>query len=131
MHHWTVHAKVEFPRFPPDVRSWRVHSTTFDPELRNERFTLMYFMGFPAILSALQPFQICMFNRKNGKLTFSNGCQLVGKRFMSNWHVSLDSTCKVEFQKFPPDVRSWGGPFHGMGPFTRFDTFPVLLCASP
>ena len=25
----------------------------------------------------------------------------------------------------------WGGPFHGMGPFTRFDTFPILLCASP
>ena len=22
MHHWTVHGKVEFPKFPPDVRSW-------------------------------------------------------------------------------------------------------------
>ena len=31
-----VHAKVEFPRFPPDVTTGRVHSTTFDPELRNE-----------------------------------------------------------------------------------------------
>ena len=36
MHHWTVHAKVEFPRFPADVRTWGVHSITFDPELRNE-----------------------------------------------------------------------------------------------
>ena len=36
MHHWTVHAKVEFQRFPPDVRTQAVHSTTFDPELRNE-----------------------------------------------------------------------------------------------
>ena len=116
MHHWTVHAKVEFHKFPPDVRSrvesipqllnlnsvmnlknfpimggvhsitfhpelrnkfkifpiLGVHSTTFDPELRNERFILISFMGFPAILSTLQPFHICIFNRKNSKLTFSN-----------------------------------------------------------
>ena len=36
MHHWTVHAKVEFPKFPADVRTGGVHSITFDPELRNE-----------------------------------------------------------------------------------------------
>ena len=41
-----------------------VHSTPFDPELRNERFTLISFMGFPAILSTLQPFEICIYNRK-------------------------------------------------------------------
>ena len=35
MHNWTVHAKVEFHKFPPDVRSGS-HSTTIDPELRNE-----------------------------------------------------------------------------------------------
>ena len=38
--------------------------TTFNPELRNERFTLISFMGFPSILSTLQPFEICIFNRK-------------------------------------------------------------------
>ena len=54
-----------------------VHSATFDPELRNESFALISCMGFPAILSALQPFQICIFNRKYGKLTFSNGPQLM------------------------------------------------------
>ena len=64
MHHWRVHAKVEFPRFPPDVRTRGVHSTTFDAELRNIHFALISFMGFPAILSALQPFQICIYNRK-------------------------------------------------------------------
>ena len=37
---------------------WGVYSTTFYLELRNERFTLISFMGFPAILSTLQPFQI-------------------------------------------------------------------------
>ena len=71
MHHWTVHEKVDFPKFPPDT--WGVYSTTggsgvysttFDPELRNERFTLISFMGFPAILSTLQAFEICIFNRK-------------------------------------------------------------------
>ena len=36
MHHWTVHGKVDFPKFPADVSFAGVHSTTFDPELRNE-----------------------------------------------------------------------------------------------
>ena len=62
MHHWTVHGKVDFPKFPADVSFAGVQLTTF--ELRNERFTLISFMGFPAILSTLQPFQICIFNRK-------------------------------------------------------------------
>ena len=64
MQHWTVHEKVEFPKFPADPGG--VYSTpfaTFDPELRNERFTLISFIGFPAILSTLQPFEICIFNR--------------------------------------------------------------------
>ena len=46
------------------VGSQGVHSTTFDPKLRNERFTLISFNVFLAILSALQPFQIYIFNRK-------------------------------------------------------------------
>ena len=74
MHHWTVHEKVDFPKFPPDTwgglfhnflgGSWGVYSTTFDPELRNERFTVISFMGFPTILSTLQAFEIYIFNRK-------------------------------------------------------------------
>ena len=59
--------------FDPELRievkkfsyvGWGVYSTTFGPELRNERFTLISFIGFPAILSTLQPFEICIFNRK-------------------------------------------------------------------
>ena len=68
MHHWTVHAKVELKTFPADDRCGGsipqllilypgmhsnfffnlrgVHSTTFDPELRNKRFTLIFVMGF-------------------------------------------------------------------------------------
>ena len=76
-----------------------VHSTTFDPELRNERFTLISFMGLPTILSALQPFQICFFNRKYSKLMCSNGPQLMGKRFKANLHASLDGTCKSRISK--------------------------------
>ena len=71
-----------------------VHSTTFDAEVRNVSFALISFMGFPAILNALQPFQICICNSKYSKLTFSNGSQLMGKRFMANLHASLESTCK-------------------------------------
>ena len=28
MHHWTVHGKVDFPKFPADVSFAGVHSTT-------------------------------------------------------------------------------------------------------
>ena len=90
MNHWRVHPKVEFSRLPPDVRTWGVliifhyvqatselktfrrsgqmgginHLSTFDADLRNVCFALISFMGFPAILSALQPFQMCIYNRK-------------------------------------------------------------------
>ena len=77
-----------------------VHSTTFDPKLRNERFTLISFVQFLAILSVLQSFQICIFDRKNSISTFSNGPQLMEKGLWQicthNWTVHA----KVEFQKF-------------------------------
>ena len=47
------------------------HLSTFDADLRNVSFAMIAFMGFPAILSALQPFQMCIYNRKYNKLTFS------------------------------------------------------------
>ena len=40
------------------------HLSTFDADLRYVCFALTSFMGFPAILSALQPFQMCNYNRK-------------------------------------------------------------------
>ena len=44
---------------------WGVnHLSTFDADLRNVSFALISFMGFPAILSTLQPFQMCIYNRK-------------------------------------------------------------------
>ena len=100
MHHWRVHAKVEFPRW--------VYSTTFDAELRNVSFAFISFMGFPALLSALQPFQICIYNRKYRTLTFSNGSQLMGKRFMANLHASLESVCKSRISKISTRCQNWG-----------------------
>ena len=67
---WGVHSRI----FNPDLRNTfknfsnarGVHSTTLHLQLRNERFTLIFtlisFMGFPAILSTLQPFQMCILN---------------------------------------------------------------------
>ena len=86
-----------------------VHTTTLDAELRNASFALISFMGFPAILSTLQPFQICNYNRKYSKLTFSNGCQLMNKRFMANLHASLESTCKSRISKIYIRCQNWGG----------------------
>ena len=97
-----------FPRFPPDISPGGVLSTTFELELRNKRFTFISFMGFPAILSALQPFQMCFFNGKCSKLTFSNGPQLMGKRFMANLHASLDSTCKSRISEMCMTCQPWG-----------------------
>ena len=72
--------KQNFQNFQQMSDPRGVHSTTFHLELRNERFILISFMGFPTILSTLQPFQICIFNRKQSKLTSSNGPQLMGKK---------------------------------------------------
>ena len=76
------------------------HLSTFDPELRNVSSALISFMGFPAILSALQPFQICIQKRKYSKLTFSNGSQLMGKGL---WHICMHHWrvhAKRNFQDF-------------------------------
>ena len=85
-----------------------VYSTTFHHELRNERFTLISFIGFTAILSTLQPYQICICNRKYSKWTFSNGPHMMGKRFMANLHASLDSTWKSRFSQ---NFTSYGGVY--------------------
>ena len=99
--------------------TWGVHSTTFHLKLRNERFTLMSFMGFPAILSTLQPFQMCIFNENYSKLTFSNGPQVMGKRFMANLHASLDSTWKSRFSKISTRCQLQGGPFNTFWSWTK------------
>ena len=107
IHHWRVHAKVEFPISPPDVRTGG-SITTFDAELRNVSFVLISFMGFPAILHALQPFQISIYNRKYSKLTFSNDSQLIRKWFMTNLHTSLESTCKSRISNISTRCQNWG-----------------------
>ena len=89
---------------------WQVdHFSTFDPELRNVCFALLSFMGFPAILSALQPFQIYIYKRIYSKWTFSNGSPLMGKRFMANLHASLESTCKSRISNIFHQMSVLGG----------------------
>ena len=80
---------------------WGVHSTTFHLELRNERFTLISFMGFPTILNTLQPFQICIFNRQQSKLTSSNGPQPMGKKCYGKFACIIGPYMeKQNFQNF-------------------------------
>ena len=101
---------MNFKTFSCWVRG--VHSTTFD-KLRNERFTLIFFMGF----------QISIFNKKS-KLTFSNGPQLMEKHLwqivMHHWTVHA----KEEFQNFS----SWvtGGSFHIFDPKLRNERFTLI-----
>ena len=94
------------------MRSWSDrgvnHLSTFDADLRNVSFALISFMGFPAILSTLQPFHVYIYNRKYSKLTFSNDSQLMGNRFMANLHASLESTCKSRISKIATRCQNWG-----------------------
>ena len=125
--HWTVHAKVEFQNFPPDVRYWGCPFHNLWSWTENIRFTLISFMGFPAILSALQPFQICIFNRKYRKLTFSSSPQLMGKRFMANLHASLDNTYKSRISKLSTRCQILGAPFHNLWSWPRECTQNFLI----
>ena len=49
MHHWTVHEKVDFPKFSTryPARGGIFHNffTTFDPEHRNEKIYIDIFYG--------------------------------------------------------------------------------------
>ena len=66
--------KSRIPKIATRYHNWRGvnHLSTFDADLRNVRFAMITFMAFSAILSALQPFQMCIYNRKYNKLTFSH-----------------------------------------------------------
>ena len=88
------------------------HLSTFDADLTNESFAFISFMGFPAILSALWPFQMCIYNRKYSKSTFSNDSQIMGNRFMANLHASLESTCKSRISKIATRCQNLGGVNH-------------------
>ena len=109
VHHWRLHAKVEFPIPPPDVRTRGVNHNLSMLQLRNISFALIYFMGFPAIWSTLQPFQICIYNSKFSKWSFSNDSQLMGKRFITNVHASLESTCKSRISDTSTRCQNQGG----------------------
>ena len=90
-------------------------SQPFHATLRKEGFALIYFMGFPAIWSTSQPFQICIYNSKFSKWTFSNDSQLTGKRFLTNLCSSLDSTCKSRISNTSTRCQNQRGqsqPFH-------------------
>ena len=111
-----LHASVErtcksrISNIATRCQSWSViHLSTFDAELRNVSFALISSLGVPAILSTLQPFQICICNRKYSKLTFSNGSQLMEKWFMANLHASVERTCKSRISNIATRCQSLRG----------------------
>ena len=103
--------KSRISKIATRCQNWRGvnHLSTFDADLRNVSFAMITFMGFPAILSTLQPFQMCIYNRKYNKLTFSHDSQLMGNRFMANLHTSLESTCKSRISKIATRCQNWRG----------------------
>ena len=151
MHHWTVYAKVEFSRFPPDVRtggsipqfltlksemnskffqSWRGPFHNFWPW--TQKWTLKFFQSWGGSIPQLlilnseikvwhwyllwgflqywvhyRHFKFAFSIQKKVKLTFSNGSQLMGKRFMANLHASLDSICKSRISKISTRCQNW------------------------
>ena len=116
-HHVKAKSELKNFRWHPAQSDWGVnHLSTFDLELRNVSFELISFMEFPAILCALQPFQICIHKRKYSKLTFSNGSQLMGKRFMAHLHASLESTCKSRTSKISTRCQNQEGKVNHLSP---------------
>ena len=116
-HHVKAKSELKNFRWHPAQSDWGVnHLSTFDLELRNVSFELISFMQFPAILCALQPFQICIHKRKYSKLTFSNGYQLMGKRFMAHLHASLESTCKSRTSKISTRCQKQEGKVNHLSP---------------
>ena len=95
-----------------------------DPELRNERFTLISFMGFPAILSTLQPYWNLPFCTIANRVILIHTSQvaLIWWGIQCLWQIympSLDSKCqKVDFPShFAPDT--WGALFHNFWSWTQ------------
>ena len=110
MHHWTVHAKVAFQKSLPDVTFKGGPFHNFWSWTQKWKIYIDIFYGVSCnIKHALQPFQVCIFKRKCSKWTFSNGPQLMGKRFMENLHASLDSTCKSSISKMSARCHIQGG----------------------
>ena len=133
-----LNSEMHSKNFPILGRSNRPFHNLFHLELRNERFILISFMGFPTILSTLQPFQICIFNRKQSKLTSSNGPQLKGKKCygkfaciivlyidkqnFQNFHQMSDLGGSIQqLQILNSEIHSKNFPILG-GPFHNFSS---------
>ena len=69
-HHVQTKSELKTFRQDPGQMGGVNHLSTFDADLTNESFAFISFMGFPTILSTLQPFQMCIYNRKYSKSNF-------------------------------------------------------------
>ena len=119
MHHWTAYAKVEFPRFPPDVRTGRSIPQLLITELRNEfknfsnhgespfhnfwpwtqkwKFGIDIFYGVSSNHGGVHSthFKSAPWTTENSK--FKNFPMVLSwgeKRLFHNLHASLDSICR-------------------------------------
>ena len=153
MHHWTVHAKVEFQKCPWDVSLAEVHSTTFpelrnDPELNDDKGLWQICMHHWTVHAKVE-FQKCPWDvslagvhsttldpeLRNEFKSFSN----LGSLFHNFWSWTdgdngLWQICmhhwtvhaKVEFQKCPWDVSLAGVSFHNFGSWTQKLKFTLI-----
>ena len=101
-------------RWHPGQSDWGVnHLSTFDTELRNVRFLHLISnrvygvsCNIKSIITAIS--NLHLLKRKYSKLTFSNGYQLMRKRFMAHLHASLESTCKSRISKISTRFHNQG-----------------------
>ena len=117
----TVHAKVEYPKCPPDVRSrWGPFHNLWSWTEKWKIYTDIFY-GVSCNIKCITPISNLHLQYKNRKLTFSNGPQLMGKRFMANLHASLDSTCKNRTSKMSMRYHISGGVhiFHNLWSWTE------------
>ena len=80
----------------------------FWPSTQKWKFCIDIFYGVSCNIKCITDISNLHFQQTNSKLTFSHGSQLMGKRFMTNLHASLDSTCKSRISKISTRCQNWG-----------------------
>ena len=69
-------------------------------------------MGFPAILSTLQPFQICIYNSKYSKINIFKWLSADGEKVNGKFAcIIVEYMQKWNFQDFH-QMSEWGDPLH-------------------
>ena len=135
MHHWTVHGKVDFLKFPPHVSaggpfhnfwSWTQKCIlkyfpifggpfhNFSSSTQKWNIYIDIFYGVSYNIKHITAISNLSFQWKIEKINIFKWPSGDGKKFMANLHASLDSTWKSRFSRISTSCQLLGGPFNNL-----------------